>query len=106
LFVLVPLPSHIVSVISLAFVPQQLAWLVLLAFACWGAWIGFRRDALLTGMCIGHCLAAAAVIAPNSGNIGTLIRHRDIIVPLVVWLSGLGAVGALGTISRTHHASD
>lgn len=106
MFVLVPLPVHIVNSSGLAFVPQQLAWLLLLAFACWGAWVGFRRDPLLTGMCVGHCLAAAAVIAPNSGNIGTLIRHRDIIVPLSVWLSGLGVMAALGTIGRTHHASD
>lgn len=106
LFVLVPLPVHVVSSSGLAFVPQQLAWLVLLAFASRGAWIGLRREPLLTGLCIGHCLIGATVIAPYSGNVGTLIRHRDIIVPLAVWLSGLGAVTALSLIVRTHHASD
>ena len=105
MFVLVPLPSHFVTSSTLAFLPQQMAWLLLLLLTGWGTWVGFRRDALLTALCLGHCLAVAAVIAPNSGNVGTLIRHRDIVVPFVVWLGGLGVVTALDTIGRTYHAS-
>jgi len=32
------------------------------------------------------------IIALSSGNVGTLIRHRDMIVPFVIWLGALGAV--------------
>jgi hypothetical protein len=97
MFVLAPMPSQVRSTSEVSFLPQQMAWYLLVALACVGVWIGLRRDALLTGTCIGYCFAAAAIIAPYSGNIGTLVRHRDMVVPFVVWLSGLGVVGLLGS---------
>lgn len=38
--------------------------------------------------------------ALNSGNIGTMVRHHDTIVPFVVWLSALGAVTITSRIMR------
>jgi hypothetical protein len=38
------------------------------------------------------------VIAPNSGNIGTLVRHRDIVVPPVALLASAGFVSILGVL--------
>jgi hypothetical protein len=105
MFVAVPLPSQVVSVSEVVFLPQHFIWCLLVPLACAGGIIGLRRDALLTGMLAGYCLAGMAVIAPYSGNIGTLIRHRDMIVPFMVWLSGLGAVGVLGACCRAPDAS-
>lgn len=106
MFVLVPLPSQVVSGSEVAYLPQQMAWNVMVVLACLGTWTGLRRDALLTGTCVGYFFVAMIIIAPNSGNIGTLIRHRDMVVPFVVWLGSLGAVTALGTLTRKRYDSD
>jgi hypothetical protein len=91
-YLLVPLPWQLESLSSLAILPQQLAWYTLVVLAVAGGWVGLRRAPLLTAALTGCCLGGMALVAPNSGNIGTLVRHRDIIVPFVVWLSALGAV--------------
>ena len=89
-FVLVPLPWHIETTSGLLFLPEQFAWLTIVALSLVGTWVGLRRNVLSTAMLAGFCLVSMAVIAPNSGNVGTLIRHRDAIVPFLVWLSGVG----------------
>ena len=38
----------------------------------------------------GYTLIGATVISMASGNVGTFVRHRDIVTPLMVWLSALG----------------
>ena len=90
-FVLVPLPWQLQSPAALGFLPEQLAWYALVALALPGVWYGIRRSPQLTMALAGCCVAGVAVIAPNSGNIGTLIRHRDMVVPFLVWLSSAGA---------------
>ncbi len=44
-----------------------------------------------------HTLVAAITVALISGNVGTLVRHRGLALPYLVWLS---AVGACGLLSR------
>jgi hypothetical protein len=105
MFVAVPLPSHVVSPFEILLLPQHFTWWLLVVLACVGTVVGLRRDALLTGMLAGYCLIGLTVIAPYSGNIGTLIRHRDMIVPFLTWLSALGAVGALRALAQERHAS-
>jgi len=49
------------------------------------------------------CIVVAAVpISLSNGNIGTLVRHRDTVVPFIVWLSGLGAVSLAGWLASRH----
>jgi len=96
-FVVVPLPWQVQSASEIVFLPQQVIWYALVAFAGVGLITGLRRDALVTCLLAGVATAGAAVIALNSGNIGTLVRHRDTVVPFVVWLSALGVVA---TVSR------
>lgn len=89
-FVLVPLPWHASSWSEIAVVPQQVAWYALVALAAIGIAEAWRRDALFTALLLSYAAAGIAVIAPNSGNIGTLVRHRDTIVPAVACLAGVG----------------
>jgi hypothetical protein len=93
-FVVVPAPWSVSSAGELAMIPQQLAWYLFVAGAIAGAAVGLRRDAWLTCILAGYALAGLAIIAPNSGNVGTLVRHRDMIVPFVLWLGALGLVSA------------
>jgi hypothetical protein len=66
-------------------------WYVLAALAAIGVLFGFRRDPIVTGLLIAHALLLAAASAFTDGNVGTLVRHRGLVLPYLVWLSGVGA---------------
>lgn len=101
-FIVVPLPWQTESASEMVFLAQQVIWYVLVVLAFVGVVAGVRRDALVTGTLVGLVATGAAVIALNSGNIGTMVRHRDTVVPFLVWLSALGAMVTVSTvISRT-----
>ncbi len=110
-FILVPLPWQVQSRSEMVFLAQQVVWYVLVIFAFVGLIAGLRRDALVTCMLAGLTATGTAVIALNSGNIGTMVRHRDTVVPFVVWLSAVGIVATVSTFvsrssSRDQHAFD
>lgn len=89
-FVLVPLPWQSASRSQLLFIPQQLIWYGLVLLAAVGAVKAVRRDAFVAWLFIGLIGTSAVVIAPHEGNMGTLVRHRDGIVPFVICLSAIG----------------
>ncbi|MDO8496827.1 MAG: hypothetical protein Q7S43_05255, partial [bacterium] len=89
-FITVPAPWQVSSRSELLFLPQQLIWYCLVLLAVVGSIQGLRGDVFVTWVFIGMSCAGAAAIAMNSGNIGTLVRHRDsIVVPFVACLSAL-----------------
>jgi hypothetical protein len=94
-FVLVPEPWDPAARIEIYMAPQQVAWYALVLFALVGVVAGLDRDPFLTCLLAGNVMMGIIVIAPNSGNVGTLIRHRDMVVPFVVWLSGMGMMATL-----------
>lgn len=91
-FLLLPKPWAPATPSDIVMIPQQLVWYLLLICVGPGVVAGLRRDALLTGLLFGCVLVGIVVIAPASGNVGTLVRHRDMIVPILVWIGALGAV--------------
>lgn len=95
-FWIVPTPGQVASRSELLFLLQQLLWYGLLLLAAVGMVEGSVRHAWLTGLLAGLSLSGSLAIALNSGNIGTLVRHRDGIVPFVVCLSAIGASALLG----------
>lgn len=94
-FVVVPLPWQVSSWPALAFLSQQVIWYILVGLAAIGFPVGLRKDPLVTGMLVGYILVGSAIIALTSGNIGSLARHRDMVVPYVAMLSALGAYSVL-----------
>jgi hypothetical protein len=90
-YVTVPLPWEAESRWTLAFLPAQIVWYILVALVPVGFVYGCRRDPLLASLLLAHALVAATVIALSSGNIGTLVRHRDLALPFIAWLSAVGA---------------
>jgi hypothetical protein len=88
--VLYPLPWDSQSNAELAYVPEQIAWYVAFAVAVVGVFVGFRRDALVTSILAGYAATALIVVALNTGNIGTLVRHRALALPFVLALSAAG----------------
>ena len=91
-YAIVPAPWQIESPAALAYLPQQIVWYLLALLAPIGAWIGLRRDRCVTCLLVCHAMAASLMVAVTSGNVGTLVRHRDLALPFIVWLSALGAV--------------
>jgi hypothetical protein len=89
-YLLTPLPWEMATRGEVAYLPEQMFWYVLLAFAPFGVVAAFRGDRLVASLLLAYILPTAAVVAFTTGNVGTLIRHRTLIVPYVVCLSALG----------------
>jgi hypothetical protein len=75
----------------LAYLPEQLAWYALALLLPFGVYAGLRRDVVVTSVLVAHAAAVILIVAVSSGNIGTLIRHRALALPYLIWLSALGA---------------
>jgi len=104
-YVTVPLPWDVQSRASLAYVPEQVIWYVLVAMLPAGMLWSFRRDALVTALLAAHAVGAALLIAITSGNVGTLVRHRGMAIPYIVWLSAVGGCELVSRLARAR-ASD
>lgn len=89
--VIFPAPWQARSRSELLYIPEQMIWYVVVFTAAIGVVAGLRRDRLVT--CLFVCYASIALIAVgvNSGNMGTLVRHRAFALPY------LGALSAFGT---------
>jgi hypothetical protein len=99
-YVTIPLPWTAQSRAELAYMPEQIVWYLLAILAPVGALSGFRRDSTVTGLLVSHALVIGAAAAFTGGNVGTLVRHRGLALPYLVWLSGVGACELLGMLRR------
>ncbi len=103
-FVTVPLPWNIASLTAFVFLPQQIIWYALVVLAVEGFLAGLRRDPLVTFVLAGYIFVGAGVVALTNGNVGTMVRLRDMVVPFVVWLSALGMVSVLFRLTSRRRA--
>jgi hypothetical protein len=85
-----PVPWEMRSRAMLAFMPELIVWYVLALMLPFGIYAGLRRDIVLTSVLAAHAAAAVLIVAVSSGNVGTLIRHRALALPYIVWLSAVG----------------
>jgi dolichyl-phosphate-mannose-protein mannosyltransferase len=90
-YVAEPLPWKTQSRAALAYLPEQVVWYLLALLVPIGLPFAFRRDPIVTGLLVGHALAIGAAVALIGGNVGTLVRHRGLALPYLVWLSAVGA---------------
>jgi hypothetical protein len=93
-FLFIPWPWEMISSSELAFLPEHLVWLLIVAFTPIGIVVGWRRDRLVTALLIGFVLPTAVALAITNGNVGTLLRLRGLVSPYLIWLAVLGAVAA------------
>lgn len=93
-----PLPDHVQTRLLWAYVPEHLAWLVLVLLVPVGAVEAIRRDRGLAAVLLAHAAGIVMMVALASGNIGTLIRHRGLSLPYLVWFSVLGALMLIGAV--------
>jgi hypothetical protein len=90
-YVTVPLPWKAQSRTAAAYLPEQIVWYLLAVLAPVGLLFAFRRDPAVAGLLLGHAIVIAFAVAISSGNVGTLVRHRSLVLPYLVWLSAVGA---------------
>jgi hypothetical protein len=99
-FVVIPLPWHGQSRIAAAYIPEQVVWYLLALLVPIGLVASFQRDAVLSSLLIAHAGLAAGASALTDGNVGTLVRHRGLALPYLVWLSAVGACVLLLAFAR------
>ncbi len=97
-----PLPWKTGSRAILAYLPEQIAWYGMVLLLPLGVIAGMRRDVVLTSMLVAHAAAAILIVALTSGNIGTLIRHRSLVLLYLIWLSVLGAHEGVRLVMSRH----
>jgi hypothetical protein len=100
-YVVVPSPWTIESRAALAFVPELMFWYAMLALLPVGLIAALRRDAGVTMVLACYAFALAAPVALSDGNVGTLIRHRGLALPFLIWLSAAGGEALLVFAART-----
>jgi len=109
-YVTVPLPWQVQSQAALAYLPEQVIWYAMVALAPFGIVFAMRRDSTVTCLLLVHAAIAALTVALISGNVGTLVRHRGLAVPYLLWLSAVGAcelfVRAGGLVERSNMKVD
>ena len=93
--VLFPRPWDLQSRAELAYLPEQIIWYLILATAVVGFAAGLRKDALVTLLFSAYATIALIAVALNTGNIGTLVRHRAFALPYLIVLSAVGATALL-----------
>jgi hypothetical protein len=103
-FIIEPIPWRVVSKFELAYLPELVIWYVTVLLVPFGLIAGFRRDRLLTCVLAGYSFISAGIVALNSGNIGTLVRHRALVAPYLGWISALGLVSLLAMSRRSERS--
>jgi 4-amino-4-deoxy-L-arabinose transferase-like glycosyltransferase len=99
--VVFPAPWQMRSRAELAYLPEQIIWYGVLFTAAIGFIAGLRRDSLVMCLFAGYAVVALLAVGVNSGNMGTLVRHRAFALPYLGALSALGATAIFGRIART-----
>jgi len=108
-FFVVPAPWQIESMRELAFLPEQIAWYVLVLALPAGIFAGWRRDRLTTAVLVGFAAPTAAALALTNGNVGTLLRLRGLVIPYLIWIGAVGfcaMVGSAGSARRKPNLVD
>jgi hypothetical protein len=109
-YITVPWPWEAQSPSAVAYLPEQMLWYLLVALAPIGFVYALRRDPLVASLLLGYAAVAAVTVAVVSGNVGTLVRHRGLALPYIVWLSAVGACEvlswAIAAVPHRHSPSD
>ncbi len=90
-FVAFPLPWQAESRATAAYIPEQVVWYAIVALVLVGIATAFRRDPQLAALLTAYAALLAVGAAFTDGNIGTLVRHRGLTLPYLVWFGGVGA---------------
>jgi 4-amino-4-deoxy-L-arabinose transferase-like glycosyltransferase len=100
-FVFVPLPWNVESTAERLYLPEHIVWLLMVALALIGIWPAFHKDVAVTAVLASYAFVTSAAVALMSGNVGTLIRHRSLSMPFLIWFSGVGVIWLIGLARKS-----
>ena len=104
--VVVPVPWQLATPRELAYLPDQLVWYTMVLLAPFGVVAGWRRNPLVTALLVGAVVPTAVALALTSGNIGTMLRLRGVMVPYLAVLTAVGGCEVLETLASRRRAFD
>ena len=88
---LYPMPWQMRSRSELIYLPEQIVWYLVVLLAPIGVVVGLWRDRLTTALLVGYTAVVLVAVGVNSGNMGTLVRHRALALPYLGVFAVLGA---------------
>jgi hypothetical protein len=103
-FILEPLPWRMASRRELMFLPELMLWYGIVVLVPFGVWAGWRDSPLVTSLLLCFPLPTALALALTTGNVGTLLRLRGLVLPFLLWLSVLGLLFLIARFSRRQPA--
>lgn len=86
-----PFPWTAQTITELLTIPEMLLWYVLVVLAILVGWQARRRWRALASL-VGYLVGTFLVLALVEGNVGTLFRHRAMLLPFVFMLAAPGVV--------------
>lgn len=89
-YIFFPIPWIIKSKLQLAASGQMLIWYILIPFVIIGIMHGIRTKWLPSALLLSYIFVIASVLGMTGGNIGALLRHRDIVMPLLLIFASYG----------------
>lgn len=91
-FMLIPFPWAILSVRQVASLPQMIIWYLLLPFTFIGILFTFRFRLKISLSLLCYILLMTTLLALTEGNIGSAMRHRDLVTPFYLIFAATGLV--------------
>lgn len=91
-FMLVPFPWAVSSMLQILSYPQALIWYFLLFFAVIGIIVAIRYGFILSFVILSYIFIVTTGFAVIEGNIGSTLRHRDLITPFYFIFTSVGLV--------------
>lgn len=90
---------------KLAYYPIGLVWTFLFPFFIIGAYIGSRYYLRKTIFLLSSFVLIAFLISFTGANVGTMIRHRDMLAPMYFLISCFGIVRAMSSLDKMNSNS-
>lgn len=89
-FMFAPFPWVITTKLQLVSYFQIILWYILILFSIQGILIGLRYNLKKVLILISYLFLTSSFLALASGNIGTMLRHRDMVTPFYLIFSAVG----------------
>lgn len=91
-FMLVPFPWAMNTALQLLTYPAMIAWYILIPFIMLGVIIAWRYKFKASFALIFYVISLSSMYALTEGNIGSALRHRDLIAPICFIFGAAGLV--------------
>ena len=95
-FMLKPFPWEITTLMRLAAYSQAVLWYFLLFFSIVGMLYALRYSPRYATVLLAYLFFMTSLFALSSGNIGTALRHRDMVSAIYLIFSAVGLISVFG----------